>query len=40
MFASYPLVRSYDNNLVLQGDFDYRPLPGQGARDLLGHRQG
>jgi hemolysin activation/secretion protein len=24
IFASYPLVRSYDNNLVLLSDFDYR----------------
>lgn len=24
VFASYPLIRSYDNNLELLGDFDYR----------------
>ena len=34
VFASYPLVRSYDNNLELVGDFDYRTF--QDKEDAVG----
>ena len=34
VYASYPLVRSYDNNLELAGDFDYRTF--QDKEDAVG----
>lgn len=34
IYASYPLVRSYDNNLELVGDFDYRTF--QDREDAIG----